>query len=160
MFKAPLEWFLSAAWAGERQAFACGEDFSDEVRLGEATAGEGLVDRRGMSATREEEFKILTPAEGQSQGIQAEKLGHMLCRRIHRNMISIDPRSHPTLLGQSAEIRGETIAQVDHGRGESGLGQDLPFSIASHGIELSLDSLSDGFSRLRRDVLPLLTLGR
>ena len=53
------------------------------MRSGEATLDQRLLDRDRIIPASEEEFKILTPAEGQLQGIQSEEPRHLPCERIH-----------------------------------------------------------------------------
>ena len=98
MFKSPSERFPPSPKGDEGEPLVGGTDLADGMGPGEALADKGPLDRYRSGSACEEEFKVLTPAQRQPQGIQPDKLGHLPRGRIHGNPVSKDPSPHPTLL--------------------------------------------------------------
>lgn len=98
MFKPPSKRLLLSPRADEGEPLVCGTHLADGMGPGEAFADKGLLDRRRRGSACEEEFKVLTPAQRQPQGIQPNKLCHLPRGPIHGNPVRKDPSPHPTLL--------------------------------------------------------------
>src|SRR5947207_1208642 len=95
-------------------------------RRGEALAESG--ERAGM--TGHQELVILAAAGRPGAWICAERRGHGSRAGVKREPIDLDARADMALLAEVAEVGGEAVGEVDHGRHAAGPGEPLPLAHA------------------------------
>src|SRR4051812_41546771 len=79
------------------------------------------------SRSGKEQFVILPAMQGKTK----------VRLSIHRNSIRFNLRPHSTLFANVAQIDGEPVASIDHGRRQSLFAEKAPLSNSRHGVEVT-----------------------
>src|SRR5439155_1179540 len=122
---------LAAGGVGVAEAGGGGSDLADPREQRTRRGGEA-VDEAGERArmTGHEELVILAAARRPGERVAADRRGHGPHGGAQGEPRELDPCTDPALLGDVAEVGGETVGEVDHGRHAARSGEPLALAHA------------------------------